>query len=246
MTTALAALAVLAGALLASATGFGFQLLSAPLLFALLGPPKAVGVLLLLGVEVNVLILAAERRRPRPLGREAAIVLAFAAPGTFLGVVLLRTLDAVVLQLALTAAILVTLAMRQRTRTPVRHAPRWAAPLAGFSSGVLTTATSTSGPPLITYLLGRGHDPARVRDTLTFCFLCLSGLGALALWVTGTTAANPDLGLVAALAPAALVGQILGARVFARLAGGGRYEHVLTGVLLFAVALGLAGAISGG
>lgn len=244
MTTALAAAAVLAGALLASATGFGFQLLSAPLLFALLGPPKAVGVLLLLGVEVNVLILAAERRRPRPLGREAATVLAWAIPGTFLGVLLLRVLDAVVLQIALTVAILLTLLMRRRA--PARRSPAWAAPLAGFSAGTLTTATSTSGPPLITYLLGRGHDPARVRDTLTFCFLCLSGLGALALWVTGTSAARPDWGLVAALAPAALAGQVLGTRAFARLAGGGRYEHVLTGVLLFAVALGLAGAILGG
>jgi uncharacterized protein len=243
VTTALAAAIVLAGALLASATGFGFALLAAPLLFALLGPPRAVGVLLLLAVEVNALILAAERRRPRPLLRASATLLAWAAPGTVVGVVMLRVLDPFALQLALTAAILSTLVLRGRA---VRRAPAWAAPAAGFTSGVLTTATTTNGPPLIVYLLGRGHDPSRVRDTLTFCFLCLSGLGALALWITGTHKASPDLGLVAVLAPAALAGQVLGRRAFVRLQAGGRYEHVLTGVLLLAVALGLAGAIFGG
>jgi uncharacterized membrane protein YfcA len=243
VTTALAALAVFAGALLQSATGFGFSLLSAPLLFALLGPPRAVGALLLLGVELNVLILAAERRRPRPLPRETAIVLSWAAPGTVAGVVVLRSLSPLALQLALTAAIVSTLVLRRRA---VRRTRAWAAPLAGFSAGALTTATSTSGPPLITYLLGRGHDPAEVRDTLTFCFLCLSALGALALWITGTGEAAPDLGLTAAIAPAVFAGQLVGRRAFARLAAGGSYENVLTGVLLFAVALGLAGAIIGG
>lgn len=244
MTTALAAAIVLAGALLASATGFGFSLLSAPLLFVLLGPPRAVGVLLLLGVEVNALILAGERRRPRPLLRDCAVLLAWAAPGTVVGVVVLRTLSAVALQLALTAAILATLLLR-RLR-PVRRTPLWAAPAAGFASGALTTATTTNGPPLIVYLLGGGHDPARVRDTLTFCFVCLFGLGTLALWLTGTSEAEPDLGLVAILAPAVLAGQVLGRRAFARLAAGDRYERVLTGVLLAAVALGLAGAVAGG
>jgi uncharacterized protein len=240
VTTALAAAAVLAGALLQSATGFGFSLLAAPLLFALLGPPRAVGALLVLGVVLNVLTLASERRRPRPLPRESALMLAWAAPGTVLGVLVLRSVSALALQLVLTAAILTTLLLRRRA---VHRSPAWAAPLAGFSAGALTTATSTSGPPLITYLLGRGHQPAEVRDTLTFCFICLSVLGALALWVTGTGEAKPDAGQTALLVPAVVLGSLIGRRAFARLAAGGRYEPVLTAVLLAAVALGLIAAI---
>jgi uncharacterized protein len=242
VTTALAAAAVLAGALLQSATGFGFSLLAAPLLFALLGPARAVGALLVLGVVLNLLTLASERRRPRPLARESALVLAWAAPGTVAGVLVLRSLSPVALQLALTAAILATLVVRRRA---VRRAPAWAGPLAGFSAGALTTATSASGPPLITYLLGRGHEPVEVRDTLTFCFLCLGAFGALALWLTGTGQAKPDVGQTAVLVPAVVLGSLVGRRAFARLAAGGRYEPVLTGVLLFAVALGLAGALAG-
>lgn len=247
MTTALAALAVLAGATLASATGFGFSLLAAPLLFALLGPRHAVGAMLALGVVVNGLILVAENRRPRPLRRTAAIVLAAAVPGAFAGALVLRSLPAVVLQLLLSAAVLATVVAQRRATTGTAHARRRApaaTPLAGFAAGALTTATSTNGPPLIVHLLGRGHDPGEVRDTLTLCFLGMAPIGALALWATGTTNALPDGALLAALVPAAVIGQLAGRRAFARLAAGGGYERVLTVVLLVSVAVGLAGAVA--
>src|SRR5215475_11769038 len=67
---------VAAGALLQSATGFGFSLVAAPLVFAAIEPEQAVGLLIVLGTEVNVLTLASERRRPRPLWRDCAVMLA--------------------------------------------------------------------------------------------------------------------------------------------------------------------------
>jgi hypothetical protein len=53
-----AAAAVAAGAALQSATGFGFSVVAAPLVFAAVGPQEAVGLLLVLGTEVNLLTLA--------------------------------------------------------------------------------------------------------------------------------------------------------------------------------------------
>ena len=58
--------------MLQAATGFGFSLVAAPLLFAAIEPEPAVGLLLVLGLEVNLLTLATERRRPRPLRRSTA------------------------------------------------------------------------------------------------------------------------------------------------------------------------------
>ncbi|MBI5107033.1 MAG: sulfite exporter TauE/SafE family protein, partial [Solirubrobacterales bacterium] len=46
-------LAVFAGGLLQGTAGFGFALLAAPLLVALLGPQEAVGALVVLGAVVN-------------------------------------------------------------------------------------------------------------------------------------------------------------------------------------------------
>jgi uncharacterized membrane protein YfcA len=237
----LAAAAVAAGAALQSATGFGFALIAAPLVFAAVGPPQAVGVLLILGFEVNLLTLLTERRRPRPLKRATPVLLAWSVPGALAGVAVLRALDAVALQVAVSVGVLATMAARRFTGG--EHVPRWAAPAAGLASGALSTSTSTSGPPLLLYLLGRGIEPERVRDTLTVCFVGLGLIGGGALLVTGTDAL-PDAGLMAWLVPVVAAGHLAGRPLFARLAREGSYEPVVTAVLLVAVAAGLAGAVT--
>ena len=80
-----AGIAVVAGAALQSATGFGFALVSAPLLFAATEPEQAVGLLILLGLIVNAMTLGTEGRRPQPLVRESAVILGFGLPGVFVG-----------------------------------------------------------------------------------------------------------------------------------------------------------------
>jgi uncharacterized membrane protein YfcA len=246
-------LAVAAGAALQSATGFGFSLLSAPILFAVIDPQPAIGLLAVLGMEVNLMTLLTEGRRPRPLTREAVVLVGCALPGALLGVVVLRNLDAVALQVLLSVGIIATLLVRHVLSTrsaivPVLHdgprpRPAWSAPLAGLLSGALSTSTSTSGPPLLLHLLGRGARPSVVRDTLTVCFLSLGLITPVALLVTRTTEAIPDAGLVAALVPAAFAGHLVGRRVFARLAHGPHYELVVTVVLLISVAAGLIGVV---
>jgi uncharacterized protein len=222
--------------MLQAATGFGFSLLAAPLLFAAIHPEPAVVLLLVLGLEVNVLTLATERRRPRPLPRSTAAMLAWSVPGALAGVAVLRSLPGDALQVAVTLGVVATLAAR---RVREAHVPAWAA---GAAAGALTTSTSTNGPPLLLHLLGRGVTPVQVRDTLTACFIGLAAVGAFALFATG----DPDLpdgALVLGLLPAVLAAHLVGRRGFARLAHGGRYELVLTVVLLAAVLVGLIGAL---
>jgi uncharacterized membrane protein YfcA len=236
MLVAAACVGVVAGTMLQAATGFGFSLVAAPLLFAAIGPEPAVVALLVLGLEVNVLTLATERREPRPLWRSAAVMLAYAVPGALVGVAVLRALPADALQVAVTLGVAGTLAAR---RVRNAHVPAWAA---GFAAGALTTSTSTNGPPLLLHLLGRGATPEQVRDTLTVCFLALAPIGAAALFATGDPEL-PDATLVAALVPGVVAGHLVGRRAFTRLSEGGRYEPVLTGVLLAAVLVGLIGAL---
>lgn len=250
---ALLVIAVGSGAALQSATGFGFSLLSAPLLYAVLDPKPALGLLAALGLVVNLLTLLTERRRPQPLVREAVILVGFALPGALLGVVVLRSLDALALQLLLSAGVVATLvtrhfAMQRSAFVPVlvdgpRPRAPWAAPLAGILSGALSTSTSTSGPPLLLHLLGRGARPSVVRDTLTACFVSLGLVTPLALLVTRTTEAIPERRHVLVLIPAVIVGHVAGRRAFAHLAHGNRYEVVVTAVLLASVGVGLVGVV---
>jgi uncharacterized membrane protein YfcA len=241
-----AACAVMAGAALQSSVGFGFALVSAPLIYAAApSAEQAVGLLTVLGLEVSLLTLVAEHRRPHPVWRDAAAVVAWSLPGALVGVAVLRALDALALQLLVTAGVLVALAVNLRAA----HAPRerthavawWARPLAGLSSGALNTSTSTGGPPVALLMMSRGLRPVVVRDTLVTSFVGFAGVTIAALAITGTDEAIPDATWLAALIPLTAAGQLAGRPVFARIAAARSYERVLSGVLLVTVVAGLLG-----
>lgn len=237
-----AGLSVLVGAVIQSAVGFGFALVCAPLLFAVLGPQQAVGLENGLALLVNAIALRGEGRAPRPLNRTVAVVLACSVPGMLGGAVLLEHVDGRILQVALTVMVFVALALRLH---PARHdgpAPGWAPPATGVLTGVLTTTISTAGPPLVLLLTGRGHAPLRVRDTLAVIFMAQSVLGIAALVATGSGAA-PDLTWVLVLVPLTILGQVVGRPLFGRLADGG-YERALTAVLILSATVGLIAALA--
>jgi uncharacterized membrane protein YfcA len=239
-----AAVAVAAGAVLQSATGFGFALVAAPLLFPALGPQEAIGTLLVLACVGSLLILAAERRRPRPLGRDATAIIAASLPGAVGGIVVLKSLSPATLQYAVTVSVAVALLVRWKlTGAPTHRSQWWSAPAAGVAAGALTTSTNASGPPLLLHLTGRGTEPARVRDTINVCYLGLSAVSAAALWLTHTSGALPDPAVLAALIPLVVLGNLAGRPLFTRLARGGAYEPVLTATLALAVLTGLATTI---
>jgi uncharacterized protein len=237
----IAAAAVAAGAALQSATGFGFSVVAAPLVFAVVEPEEAVGLMIVLGTLVNLLTLLTEGRRPQPVVRECVVILAFALPGAVAGVALLRALDPVALQVAVSIGVVTTLAARHLSAG--RRTPAWAGPIAGLVAGGLSTSTTTAGPPMLVYLLGRGLTPAQLRDSLPVCFLGLTAVSVIALVATGTSQAVPDALLTAVLIPVVAAGHLAGRPLFVALERSRRYETVVTVLLLVSVAAGLATAI---
>jgi len=241
-----AGIAVLAGAALQSATGFGFALTSAPLLFAAVDPEQAVGLLIVLGLLVNLMTLGTEGRRPQPLVRDALMLVAWAVPGVAAGLLVLRALDSTALQVGVTLGVFATLAVRalaqRRPGAGTGEPPWWAAPATGFTSGALTTSTNTAGPPVVLYMLARGATPVQTRDTLTVTFVGFSVVGMAALALSGTEGALPHADALAALVPAVVVGHLAGRPVFARIADH-HYEPVLTAVLIATALAGLATAL---
>ena len=240
-----AGVAVLAGAALQSATGFGFALTSAPLVFAAVASEQAVGLLIALGLIVNLMTLGTEGRRPQPLVRDALLILLWGIPGVVVGVLALRALDSTALQVGVTLGVFATLAVRARTRRRAAvggtdRPPWWAAPATGFTSGALTTSTNTAGPPVVLYMLARGANPVQTRDTLTASFIGFALLGAAALALGG--AEPPHAAALAALAPAVVAGHLSGRPIFARIAEH-HYEPVLTAVLVATALAGLATAL---
>jgi uncharacterized membrane protein YfcA len=228
--------AIGAGIAMQSAIGFGAALLGSPLLLLMLDPVQVVGLWLICGLLGGPLILAEPGNHGHVQWREAGGLLAAAAVGLPLGVVVLGLLGRQSMQLLVGGLVLVTLAA-QRLR-PARTGAVSGA-VAGFASGVLTTATSLNGPPLVLWLRGRDHRPAVFRATMTVTLLALSVAGLVALLI------GHDLrlsgGLVAAGLIGTLIGWAVGAIVFRRLHPND-HRRAVTALL---VATGTASVVAG-
>jgi uncharacterized protein len=243
MTLALAALAALVAACVQSTTGLGFALILSPVLFALLSPAEAVVIVTALGLVLNLLVLLGERRRPRVAWREVMPILAAAAPGAVLGVFALRHLSKPALQLGIGIVLLGGVLLGAVRRARAESTSVNARLAIGLTTGVLTTSTGVTGPPIALWLQRTGLTPAELRDSLSASFLALGVIAALAL-VPVMGRAHLDPALVGAAIVCVAAGHALGRRAFARLPTE-RFEMALRLVIVCAgVASIVAGAIA--
>jgi uncharacterized membrane protein YfcA len=235
MTVALVAAATLVAALVQATGGIGFALVLTPVLFAVLSAVGAIVVATGLGLVLNVLVLFAERRRPSVAWREVVPILVAAAPGAVVGLLVLRALPKPVLQIVVGVAVIATALLRLRGRVRVSARIGWVRVPLGFTTGVMTTSTGISGPPVALWLSSRGLPAKRVRDSLGAMFLILGIIAALTLLPVVHEAHVGAATLIAAVV-AVVVGHAIGSRLFARLTP--RHFEVL----LLAITLASGGA----
>lgn len=179
------ALAVLAGAALQSATGFGFALVSAPVLFAVLDPGEALTTLILLAAVLSLLVLFAERRDLEVRRGDVLRLTAWAVPGLAAGVVVLRAVDKPVLQVGVGVAVIAAALIDLRGTRGVAGGAPWPVAPVGLAAGALTTTTGVNGPVMVMYYLRTGGDQHQVRDSMAATFLAFSPLAVAALAVGG-------------------------------------------------------------
>ncbi len=183
-----------------------------PLLATTIGPRSAVVGASLVSILLTVTMTARERACVR--WRTALLLLGASLLGMPVGLLVLRgaperALTALIAVVALACTVLVWRGLRLGTgfRT---------VGVVGVLTGVLSTATGTSGPPLVAAFQAMGYDRDTFRATLAAVF---AGTGALSL--TGFLAAGQvgptavATGLVGV--PAVAFGWWVGNRLFARI-----------------------------
>lgn len=221
---------VLAGAATQATTGFGFSLVAAPPLAAATDPRSAVVGLALVSPLLTVSMVARERASVR--WRTAALLLGAALLGMPFGLLVLRsapdrTLTALIAVVALACTLLVWRDLRLGTGPGTVG-------VVGVLTGVLSTATGTSGPPLVAAFQAMGYDPRTFRATLAAVF---AGTGALSLMgfvvagqVRSTAVATGLVGV-----PAVMLGLWVGNRLFTRLDPSRFRQIVLVGLVISSV-----------
>ncbi len=162
-----------------SIAGFGFGLLAVPMMQLALSPRDAVVISTVIGAFSTTTQAVLDRTHVEKASvRRLTIASYIGMPFGLMVFVLVS--DSV---LRITLGVVVILAAIVLSRGFVlkegQHRFDW---VMGFFSGVLSTSTSTNGPPLVFVLQARGLSPESFRSTINTVF-SFANIGALAMFV---------------------------------------------------------------
>jgi uncharacterized membrane protein YfcA len=233
------AVIVAAAAVAQGLSGFGFSLISIPLL-ALVVPVKAAIVGgAMLGLVQSGLIVARDHRHVE--WRSAAVLVVAALAGMPIGLLVITRVRAQPLQIVIALTVLVfTGLLWRRVRLPTDSLPAEVG--VGFTSGMLSTSTGMSGPPLVIALQARGVPPSAFRATLATVFVSGSAISFLLFWSRGLVTTDA-LRVAGAGLPGLLLGILVGELMFRRV-DHERFRAIVLVLLVASAALALVGALT--
>ncbi|MFV2043651.1 MAG: TSUP family transporter [Anaerolineales bacterium] len=221
---------VLVAAFVQSLTGFGFALVSVPILVLILDPKAIVPVTLILGAGLNALALSANKRA-RKIDMLNKWLLGGALIGIPFGAYLLGRLDPNSLRLLVgIAGAGIGIAIARGYSVHIRR-PRLSALTVGLLSGALNASTSMGGGPVALYLAHLRSDKDDFRTNLLL-YILLANLAAILLLIAADLMEPNALRLSLWLTPAVLVGFGLGHWLFSRLS-----TSLFTQIVVYVVVL---------
>ena len=218
-------------------SGFGFALIGTPLVAVLVGPKEAVVGLTMIGL---VLVAQLSLRGRGHVDRSTVLVVTVAAiAGMPLGLLVLTHADDRVLTVAIAVAVIgFSLLLWRGARVP---AGRGTDVAAGFTAGILSTSTGTSGPPIVIALSSKQLEPAVFRATISAIFL-VQGAAALVAFALGGHFTRDSVLVALAGLPGVIVGSLVGERGFRRL-DAPTFHRVVLGMLFLSGVVALFGAL---
>lgn len=219
-------------------TGFGFALTAVPFLVLVVDARDAIVMATLLGLA-NVALLAVRVWRDTPW-RTVGWLLAGSFAGMPLGLAVLVFTPEDGLRLSV-GAVTTLMAAALATGTTIRSSGALSEFAVGVVSGMLRTSTSMSGPPVVLYLQGRGHDPQAFRAALSVFFL-VGGLVSVAAFAGAAVLTWRALALSGAALPSVYVGNLIGDRVSTRI-DRETFGRVVLGLLVATALSGVGSSI---
>ncbi len=186
---------IFVGAIAHGAIGFGFPLISTPLIALLIDVKTAVLITLVPNIAVNVVSILRGGNWRASIGRHWPMAM-WVVLGALLGTHVLLVAPPELLQVLLAAMIVVFLLqdrIRQLDWTWIRRRPGISGATFGVVAGMFSGAVNVSAPPLVIYFMMLALPPVALTQVLNLCFmagkmiqaatLSLAGPGSLRLFI---------------------------------------------------------------
>lgn len=213
-TVAIAIAIILAAAVVKGTTGFGFALVSTPLLLLFWEPKVLVPIFLPLSIVADILIVAQTWRRVEWM--KVLPLVASGIAGVPLGAYLLTTVPTDLLKLMVSSIALSMATLMLLGITIEISRERLASAITGFVSGVLSTSTTMSGPPVALLMINQRWDKETFRACLAMFFLVIQIAGILYLTFLGNITPR-TLTVSIALWPSVIVGNLIAVKILSRI-----------------------------
>lgn len=202
---------------LQTATGFGYAIITAPLLALVLGPKETVMLTMLTGLIIRLFMMRATKHD----GSFKAIfpLITASIVGAIPGAYIMTMISNDGLKLFIGIVLLIAvLALWKNYKISINH-HKFTEGIVGGLSGFLATTTSINGPPIILYYLNSKAEENKsvFRGNLTRYFLLINIASIVISYFAGTLKIR-DLWLQTLLSiPALYIGFYLGEKAFHRI-----------------------------
>jgi uncharacterized protein len=225
------------GAFVQSISGFGYALLSIPLISTITSITQAI-VIVTIASLFNTITVTWTNRSGIVWPVTVRVVLA-SIVGMPLGLWILDTTGDRPLKIA-TGSIVLVLAVLIWRGVRVSKPSNRADLIAGFFSGILTMSTGTTGPPIVIGLHGRSLTPTGFRGTIVSIFMVI-GVLSLALFIQVGKVNRESVVAAAYVIPVQTLATLAGGRVAKRVSPE-RFEKIVIGLLMASAVSAIAAA----
>ena len=228
---------VIVGGIAHGAIGFGFPLISTPLVALLIDIKTAVLITVVPNIAVNVISVVRGGNWRESIGRHWPMAI-WVVVGTMIGTHFLLVAPPELLQLLL-AAMIVAFLLQDRIRrldlTWIRRRPALSGAAFGTVAGLFSGAVNVSAPPLVIYFMMLELPPLALTQMLNFCFIAGKTIQAATLSLAGP-GSLPLLVASLPLTVLAIAALLLGIQLQKRMSPG-VYSKVLRATLATFVVL---------
>ena len=206
---------VLIASLVKGITGFGFALVSLPILVAWFPVKELIPVLTICNLLASIVIVLQKKSIPL-INASSRLLIYCGSVATILGVILLSSISETVVTLVIAAlmALLSVVSILGKLGTVSNKPVNFV--YAGIISGLLAGSVSISGPPLAIFMKGIRMEKAEFREVFSWFSIITATIALTGYYMSGLLSWS-EVKLSLCFFPILYIGSYLGKRINARI-----------------------------